>query len=57
MGLRFQYLRCWEGVVYFSFVIDVFSRMVVGWQLASHMPTDLVLGALRMALARARNWS
>jgi putative transposase len=44
------YLRCWEGVVYFSFVIDVFSRMIVGWQLASHMRTDLVLDALRMAL-------
>jgi putative transposase len=46
----FTYLRCWEGIVYFSFVIDVFSRMVVGWQLASHMRTDLVLDALRMAL-------
>ena len=46
----FTYLRCWEGVVYFSFVIDVFSRRVVGWQLASHMRTTLVLDALRMAL-------
>jgi putative transposase len=27
----FTYLRCWEGVGYFSFVIDVFSRKVVGW--------------------------
>jgi putative transposase len=45
-----SYLRCWEGVVYFSFVIDVFSRRVVGWQLASHMRTTLVLDALRMAL-------
>jgi putative transposase len=44
------YLRCWEGVVYLSFVIDVFSRQVIGWQLASHMRTDLVLDALRMAL-------
>ena len=33
-----------------SFVIDVFSRRVVGWQLASHMRTTLVLDALRMAL-------
>jgi len=31
-------------------VIDVFSRKIVGWQLASHMRTDLVLDALRMAL-------
>jgi putative transposase len=36
--------------VYFAFIIDVFSRMIVGWQLASHMRTDLVLDALRMAL-------
>jgi putative transposase len=43
-------LRCWEGIVYFAFIIDVFSRRVVGWQLASHMRTDLVLDALRMAL-------
>jgi putative transposase len=46
----FTYLRCWEGRLYFSFVIDVFSRKIVGWQLASHMRTDLVLDALRMAL-------
>jgi putative transposase len=46
----FTYLRCWEGVLYFSFVIDVFSRMIVGWQLASNMRTTLVLDALRMAL-------
>ena len=45
-----SYLRCWEGVVYLAFVIDVFSRRVVGWQLAGHMHTDLVLDALRMAL-------
>jgi putative transposase len=46
----FTYLRCWEGVAYFSFIIDVFSRIVVGWQLAGHMRTTLVLDALRMAL-------
>ena len=50
----FIYLRCWEGKVYFAFVIDVFSRRVVGWQLASHMRTDLVLDALRMALGTRR---
>jgi putative transposase len=48
----FTYLRCWEGVVFFAFVIDVFSRRVVGWQFAAHMRTDLVLDALRMALAQ-----
>jgi putative transposase len=46
----FTYLRCWEGVLYFSFVIDVFSRMLIGWQLAANMRTTLVLDALRMAL-------
>jgi putative transposase len=45
-----SYLRCWEGLVFFSFVIDAFSRRVVGWQLAAHMRTTLVLDALRMAL-------
>ena len=48
----FTYLRSWEGVSYFAFVIDVFSRKVIGWQLASHMRTDLVLDALRMALGQ-----
>jgi putative transposase len=46
----FTYLRCWEGLVFFSFVIDAYSRKVVGWQFASHMRTTLVLDALRMAL-------
>ena len=36
--------------MYFAFLIDVFSRMIVGWQLACHMRCDLVLDALRMAL-------
>jgi transposase InsO family protein len=48
----FCYLRCWQGLVFFAFVIDVHSRRIVGWQLAGHMRTDLVLDALRMALAR-----
>ena len=37
----FTYLRSWEGVSYFAFVIDAFSRRVVGWQLASHMLTAI----------------
>jgi putative transposase len=48
----FTYLRCWEGVVFFAFVIDVYSRAIVGWQFADHMRTDLVLDALKMALAQ-----
>ena len=46
----FTYLRCWEGRVFFAFVLDVYSRMIVGWQFADHMRADLVLDALRMAL-------
>ncbi|HTA33496.1 MAG TPA: DDE-type integrase/transposase/recombinase [Solirubrobacteraceae bacterium] len=38
-------------MAFFSFVIDVYSRMVVGWQFAGHMRTTLVLDALRMALS------
>lgn len=48
----FTYLRCWEGLVFFSFVIDAHSRRVVGWQFSTSMRTDLVLDALRMALTR-----
>jgi putative transposase len=47
-----SYLRCWEGLVFFAFVIDAFSRKIVGWQLATHVRTDLVLDALKMALAQ-----
>jgi putative transposase len=37
-------------VSFLALVLDAFSRKVVGWQLAAHMRTDLVLDALRMAL-------
>jgi putative transposase len=47
-----SYLRCWEGLVFFAFVLDAYSRMIVGWQLATHMRTDLVLDALKMALGQ-----
>lgn len=44
------YLRCWEGVVFFAFILDAYSRRIVGWQFAGHMRTELVLDALRMAV-------
>ncbi len=47
-----SYLRCWDGLVFFAFVLDAYSRMIVGWQIATHMRTDLVLDALKMALGR-----
>jgi putative transposase len=50
----FTYIRCWEGVVFFSFVLDVYSRRLVGWQFAAHMRTELVQDALDMAVAARR---
>jgi putative transposase len=47
-------LRCWDGVLYLAFVIEVYSRRVVGWQLATHMRATLVMDALRMALTQRR---
>lgn len=45
------YLRSWQGLLFLSFVLDVFSRKVVGWQLATHMRSSLCTDALRMALS------
>ena len=44
------YLRTGEGWLYLATVIDLATRMVVGWQLASHMRTSLVTDALQMAI-------
>jgi putative transposase len=44
------YLRTGEGWLYLATVIDLATRMVVGWQLATHMRTSLVVDALQMAL-------
>lgn len=46
------YVRTWEGWLYLAVVIDLFSRKVVGWSMANHLRTELVLDALRMALGR-----
>lgn len=43
------YVRTWSGFLHLAFVLDCYSRMIVGWQLASHMRTELVLDALEMA--------
>jgi putative transposase len=44
------YLRTGQGWLYLATVIDLATRMVVGWQLAMHMRTSLVLDALQMAI-------
>ncbi|MFD3637290.1 IS3 family transposase, partial [Streptomyces sp. NPDC058664] len=48
------YVRTWSGWVYVAFVLDVYSRRIVGWEVADHMRTDLPLDALEMALWRQR---
>jgi putative transposase len=44
------YVATWRGLVYVAFVIDVFSRMIVGWRVWNSLKTDLVLDALEQAL-------
>ncbi len=46
----FTYVMTWSGVVYVAFVIDVFSRRIVGWKADTNMRTELVLDTLEMAL-------
>ena len=46
----FTYVATWAGFVYVAFVIDVFSRRIVGWRVSSSMRTDLVLDALEQAI-------
>jgi len=46
----FTYVATWRGFVYVAFIIDVFSRMIVGWRASNSPRTDLVLDALEQAL-------
>jgi putative transposase len=48
------YVRTWSGWLYLAVVIDVFSRKVVGWSMADHLRTELVIDALDMALWNRR---
>ena len=48
------YAPTWAGWLYLAVVLDVWSRRVVGWAMATHMRTELVEAALAMALARRR---
>ena len=45
------YVPTRSGMAYVCFIVDAFSRMIVGWRVASHMRTDMVLEALEMARA------
>ena len=44
------YVATWRGFVYVAFVIDVYSRMIVGWRVSTSLRTDLALDALEQAL-------
>lgn len=46
------YLPTQEGFLYLAFVLDVYSRRLVGWAMESHLRTQLVVDALNMALWR-----
>ena len=48
------YIRTYEGWLYLAIVLDLFSRRVIGWSMASRMHADLVLQALLMAVWRRR---
>ncbi len=46
------YVPTRSGMAYVCFIVDAFSRMIVGWRVATHMRTDMVLDALEMARVR-----
>ena len=48
------YVKTEEGFVYLAFVLDAYSRRLVGWAMATHLRTELVVDALQMALWRRK---
>ena len=48
------YIPTWEGFLYLAVVLDVFSRRIVGWSMANHLRTELMLDALEMAVDQRR---
>jgi len=46
------YVPTWSGFLYLAVVLDVWSRKIVGWAMATHLRTSLVTAALNMAIAR-----
>jgi putative transposase len=48
------YIPTWAGFLYLAVVVDAWSRRVVGWAMATHLRTDLVVDALDMAVAQRR---
>jgi putative transposase len=50
------YVATWSGVAYVCFIVDAYSRMIVGWRVAGHMRTEMVLDALEMARWSRGTW-
>lgn len=48
------YVPTWAGFLYLAVVLDAFSRRVIGWAMANHLRTELVLDALEMAIGQRR---
>lgn len=48
------YVPTWAGFLYLAVVLDAFSRRIVGWAMATHLKTELVLAALEMARVQRR---
>jgi putative transposase len=48
------YIPTWAGFLFLAVVLDAFSRRIVGWAMATHLRTELVLDALNMALGQRR---
>jgi putative transposase len=48
------YVRSREGFLYLAFILDACSRRVVGWSMATHLRTELVVDALQMSIARRK---
>jgi putative transposase len=48
------YVSSTEGFVYLAFILDACSRRIVGWSMATHLRTELVVDALQMAIARRK---
>jgi transposase InsO family protein len=44
------YIKTWDGWAYLATVIDLHSRKVIGWAVASHMRASLIIAALGMAI-------
>jgi putative transposase len=48
------YIRTWAGFLYLAVVMDAWSRRIIGWSMANHLRTELVIDALQMAVEQRR---